>query len=251
MVAGLTTMMDSPEAARLVALQQKAQIDARYAALFKKLGLAPDKLAQFKSLLADRLSTPFDVMAAAGQQGINPIQDPQAFRQLVQNAQAEIDGKIQALLDPGSYAQYQNYVQTEPQRSVVNQLQQALSYTAAPLSSAQADQLVQILAETLPTRGTATGAAVTYVGRQGPGGEMTAVAVGPPPPDGGGFAGGSLVTDDAITRAQSVLSAPQVQALQEIQQQQQAASQLRQQILQKAAAGGVALPPPPGPPPSG
>lgn len=253
MVSGFAAMMDRPEAARLLALQQKAQIDARYAALFKKLTLAPDKLAQFKSLLADRLSTPIDVMAAAGQQGINPIQDPQAFRQLVQNAQAEIDGKIQALLDPGSYAQYQNYVQTESQRTVVNQLQQALSYTAAPLSSAQADQLVQILAETSPARGSAaaTGAAVTYVGRQGPGGEMTAVAVGPPPPDGGGFAGGSLVTDDAITRAQSVLSAPQVQALQEIQQQQQAASQLRQQMMQNAAAAGVMPPPPPGPPPGG
>jgi hypothetical protein len=253
MMSGFASMMDRPEATRLLALQQKAQVDARYAALFKKLGLPPDRLAQFKSLLADRLSTPIDVLAAAGQQGINPIQDPQAFRQLVQNAQAEIDGKIQALLDPGSYAQYQNYVQTEPQRTIVNQLQQALSYTTAPLSSAQTDQLVQILAETSPARGaaTATGAAVTYVGRPGPGGEMTAVAVGPPPPDGGGIAGGSLVTDDAITRAQSVLSAPQVQALQQIQQQQQAASQLRQQMFLNAAAGGAMPPPPPGPPPGG
>ncbi len=251
MVSGFAAMMDRPETARLLAVQQKAQVDARYAALFKKLGLPPDKLAQFKGLLADRLSTPIDVLAAASQQGINPVQDPQAFRQLVQNAQAEIDGKIQALLDPGSYAQYQNYVQTEPQRAVVNQLQQALSYTGTPLSSAQADQLVEILAATSPARGAvaATGASMTYIGRPGPGGEMTAVAVGPPPPDGGGIAGGSLVTDDASNRAQSVLSTAQVQALQEIQQQQQAASQLRQQMFQNAAAGGGLPPPPPGPPP--
>jgi hypothetical protein len=86
------------------------------------------------------------------------------------------------------------------------------------------------------------------------------VAVGSPPPDGGGFLG-SLVTDDAITRAQSVLSAPQVQALQEIQQQQQAVAPLRQQILQNAGATGrgavlvpgIGGPPPPAPglPPGG
>ena len=72
-ISGMAAMLDRPEAARLLALQQKAQIDSRYAALFKKLELAPDKLAQFKSLLGDRLSTPIDVLAAAGQQGINPI----------------------------------------------------------------------------------------------------------------------------------------------------------------------------------
>ena len=243
-------MMDRPEAARLMALQQKAQVDSRYADLFKKLGLPPDKLAQFKSLLADRLSAPIDVLAAASQQGINPIQDPQAFRQLVQGTQAEIDGKIQALLDPGAYTQYQDYVQTEPQRAVVNQLQQSLSYTDTPLTPAQADQLVQILAETAPARGagSAAGATVAYVNRTGgTAGGPVAFAMAVPPPDGGGGAGASLVSNDAITRAESVLSTPQVQALQQIQQQQQAASQLRQQMFQNVTTGGAVLPPPPPP----
>jgi hypothetical protein len=251
MVSGFASMMDRPEAARLLALQQKAQVDARYAALFKKLALSPDTLAQFKSLLADRLSTPIDVLAAASQQGINPIQDPQAFRQLVQGTQAEIDGKIQTLLDPGAYTQYQDYVQTEPQRAVVNQLQQSLSYTDTPLSPAQADQLVQILAETTPAQGAgpATGATVAYVNRTGTGGGGVAFAMAVPPPDGGSGAGASLVSNDAITRAESVLSTPQVQALQQLQQQQQAASQLRQQMFQNAAGGP--LPPPPPSPPGG
>lgn len=246
MVSGFASMMDRPEAARLLALQQKAQVDARYAALFKKLGLSPDQLAQFKSLLADRLSTPIDVLAAASQQGINPIQDPQAFRQLVQSTQAGIDGKIQALLDPGAYTQYQDYVQTEPQRAVVNQLQQSLSYTDTPLSPAQADQLVQILAETTPAQGAgpAPGAAVAYVNRTGSGGGGVAFAMAVPPPDGGSGAGASLVSNDAITRAESILSTPQVQALQQIQQQQQAASQLRQQMFQNAAGGPLPSPPP-------
>jgi hypothetical protein len=252
MISGFVSMMDRPEMARLLAVQQKAQVDARYAALFKKLGLPPDKLAQFKSLLADRLSTPIDVLAAASQQGVNPIQDPQAFRQLVQSAQAEIDGKIQALLDPGTYAQYQDYVQTEPQRAVVSQLQQTLSYTDTPLTAAQADQLVQILAQTAPARaGGASGPTVGYVATAGPGGGGAAFAMAVPPPDGGGGPGGSLVTDAAVAQAQGVLSTPQIQALQQIQQQQQAAAQLRQQMFQNAAAGGGMPPPPPEPPPGG
>ncbi|HTT56810.1 MAG TPA: hypothetical protein VMF63_06860 [Opitutaceae bacterium] len=253
MMSGFASLMDRPEAARLMALQQKAQIDSRYAALFKKLSLPPDKLAQLKGLLGDWLSAPIDVLTAGAQQGINPMQDPQAFRQLVQSTQAEIDDKIKSLLDPASYATYQNYVQTEPQRTVVNQLQQSLSYTDTPLTPAQADQLVQILAQTSPSRGpVGGGAAVSYVARTGSGGQVAAVAVGPPPADGGPLmaAGGSLVTDAAVTQAQAVLSTPQLQALQQIQQQQQAAAQLRQQIFQSATAVGVAPPPPP-PPPGG
>ena len=251
MMNGFASMMDRPDAARLMALQQKAQIDARYAALFKKLGLPADKLAQFKSLLGDWLSAPVDVLAAGSQQGINPIQDPQAFRQLVQATQAQIDDKIKTLLDPTSYAEYQNYVQTEPQRAVVSQLQQSLSYTDTPLTPAQADQLTQILAQTSPSRGPAMGAgtAVAYVAKSGPGGQVAAISVGSPPAGGGPLMidGGSTVTDAAVNQAQAVLSAPQLQAMQQIQQQQQAAAQLRQQMFQNMTT----VAPPPPPPPSG
>jgi hypothetical protein len=248
LMSGFASMMDRPDMARLMAIQQKAQIDARFAPLFKKLGLSPDKLAQFKSLLADRLSTPIDVMTAAGQQGINPMQDPQQFRELVQNAQAGIDEKIQSLLDTATYAQYQDYVQTEPQRALVTQLQQSLSYTDAPLSAAQADQLTQILAQTSPARAAGAVAGAVYTRSTGSDGNVV-VAVGPPPPDGGlagGLLGGSTITDAAVAQAQNVLSPAQLQALKEIQQQQQAAARLRQQMFQNAPAGVPPPPPPPG-----
>jgi|GEM_PF-260855 hypothetical protein len=251
MMTGFASLMNRPEAVRLMAMREKAMLNARYAALFKKLALTPEKLAQFQSLLADQLSVPMDVLTAAGQQGIDPMQNPQEFRQLVQNAQTEIEDKIKAALDPASYAQYQNYVQTEPQRMVVNQLQQSLSYTDTQLTTAQADQLMQILADTSPVNG--GGTAVAYVNRTGSGNSMI-VAVGTPPPDGGGGFGGSLVTDEALTRAQSVLSTAQIQALREIQQQQQAAAQLRQQMMQNSGTSGAPPPLPiagPPPPPGG
>ena len=247
MVTGMASMMDRPETARLMGLQQKAQVDSRYAALFKKLGLAPDKLAQLKSLLADKLAAPMDVMAAAGQQGVDPVRNPQEFRQLVQDAQAQVDDRIKGLLDSGSYAQYQNYLQTEPQRTIVNQLQQSLSYTDTPLTDIQSDQLVQILASTTPTPGAGPigPASVAYVSKAGGGSAM--IAVGAPTPDGPMFWGGGVsVSDAAIAQARNVLAPAQVQALQEIQQQQQAAAQLREQVFQRVvsppSAGPTASP---------
>ena len=228
-----TSLMDRPEMAQLMAIQQKGQIDARFAALFTKLGLPPDTLAQFKTLLADKLSAPTDVMAAAGPQGVDPVRNPQEFNKLIQDTQSELDEKIKSLLSPGSYAQYQNYLQTEPQRAVVSQLQQALSYSDTQISPAQADQLVQILADTAANK--ASGAST------GPGGPAV-IAMSPFPSNGMGPGswGATPITEEAIARAQSVLSAPQVQALQEIQQQQQAAAQLRQLLMQNIGRRGNA-----------
>jgi hypothetical protein len=233
MPSSFTALMERPEMAQLMAIQQKGQIDARFAALFKKLGLPPDMLAQFKTLLADKLSAPTDVMAAAGPQGVDPVRNPQEFNKLIRDTQSELDEKIKSLLPSGSYAQYQNYLQTEPQRAVVSQLQQALSYSDTQVSPAQADQLVQILADTAANRA-GGGSAV-------PGGPA-GIAMGPFPSNGMGPGswGATPITEEAIARAQSVLSAPQVQALQEIQQQQQAAAQLRQLLMQNIGRRGAA-----------
>lgn len=233
LVTSFTSLMDRPEMAHLMAIQQKGQIDARFAALFKNLGLPADKLAQLKALLADKLSAPTDVLAAAGPQGIDPVRNPQEFTKLIQDTQSELDDKIKSLLPPGDYAQYQNYLQTEPQRAVVSQLQQSLSYSDTQITPAQADQLVQILADTAGSKGAVAGT--------GPGANV-AFAMGPFPSNGMGPGswGATPITDEAIARAQSVLSAPQIQALQDIQQQQQAAAQLRQLLMQNFGRRGNA-----------
>jgi len=86
----------------------------------------------------------------------------------------------------------------------VNQLQQDLSYTETPLTSAQAEQMAQLLAQTAPT--------------------------GSDTPPSGNRNPGSVITDETLSRAQGVLSPAQLQALQEIQQQQQARAQLNRRM---------------------
>ena len=226
--AEMQAVLDRPELQRLQALQQKAALDGRYGALFQSLNLGGEKLATFKTLLAEKEATMMDTMRAAREQGIDPRSDPEGFKKLVATTQAETDHAIKAAIGDAAFAQYEQFQATQPQRAVVNQLQQSLSYTNAPLTAAQADQMVQVLAATT----TVTAGTERLGGRGGPTGG-----------GGGGPGGGSavVITAATVAQAQTVLTTPQVQALQEIQTL-QLAQQQAQKILRAAGMGG----PPPG-----
>jgi len=233
----LATLLDNPEFNKLWNSQQKMGLDSRYCALFKSLNLSTADLEKFKSLLVDKQNAAMDVLGAAREQGLNP-RDPADRAQvatLLQNAQAQVDNNIRQTLGDAQFAQYQNYEQTLPQRSIVNQLTQSLSYTSSPLQDSQAEQLVNILAANAPARSQGEG------GAAGGGGLFAAMG------GGGGMMGGpfgnrsSPITDAAITQAQSVLTATQVSALQQLQAQQQAQRQLSQ-IVRQTMNGGSAPP---------
>ena len=225
----------SPEFQKLLAIQAKGRINATYGALFKALNLSPEQLAQFQGLLADKQQALMDTMQAAREQGINPREDPDGFKALVNQALDQVNASIQQTLGDAAYAQYQQYQQQLPERNTVNSLQQQLGYSQTPLTDDQANQLVALLAQNQPQR-TGNGTAGT-----GNGGDT-----GPGPfalMNGGGTA---KVTDSAIAQAGGVLSAPQVAALQEIQQQQQAQQQMQQMMraAYQGSGGGSPTPPP-------
>ena len=224
----MAAIMDRPEMQRLRTLQQRAALDTRFAPLFKSLNLAPEKLSQFKNLLAERESTMQDVMMAARDQGVDPRSDPEGFRKLVTAAQAEINSQLKSVLGDDGYAQYEQYAQTQPQRATVDQLRTSLSYTSEPLTATQATQLLQILATTAPTPqngAAAAGPPPDMGGGRGPGGPM-----------GGG--GGAPITTEAIAQAQTVLSNTQLVALQQMQSLQQAQQQAMQ-AMRNSGEGAI------------
>ena len=237
----LLELMNNPEAQRLASIQQRSTLDARYAALFKKLKLSPQQLEQFKNLLVEKRAAVADVMAAAREQGLNGRENRDEIRALVQNAQAEIDASIRSTIGESAYSQYESFEQTQPQRTTVERLEQRLSYTDSPLSSEQSEQLVAVLA--------ATSSEPTNSNR-GP--RNAAARIGLP---GGG--GGAQITEATIQQASSVLNTAQLQALQQVQQEQQAQAQLgqiiREQMRNRAGNSGSPQPstPPPAGPPNG
>jgi hypothetical protein len=272
-------LIAKPEFQALMSVQQKARVDALYAPLFKNLNLTPEQTEKLKTILADRQTTLQDVASAAREQGIDPRRDPEGFKKLMESTQADINASIKSVLGVSGYSQFENYEKTLPQRNVVSQLQQRLSYTDTPLTSSQAEQLVQILAANTPARPAATSGNASQIQPPTPplggpdGGMMTftrgqdAGALGAVignflsgapgagaltlSPDGRGAAvsGIAPVTPAAVTQSQSVLSAPQVAALQQIQQQQQSQQQINKLISESMSAqrGGPGGPPPPPP----
>ncbi len=218
--ARIESVMANPDFQKLLAVQQKGALDGRYSVLFKQLQLSPADLEKFKNLLVEKQSVVMDVMGAARTEGMSGRGNRDQVNQLVQDAQNEVDSTIKSTLGDAVYAQYQNYEATQPQRAVVSQLEQRLSYSPEPLTDAQSQQLVQILAETTPAR--------ENTGRNGgPGGfAMMTGAMGGANP----MFGGSSISPEAVTKAQAILNTQQIAALQGLQQEQLANAQLRQQM---------------------
>jgi hypothetical protein len=218
--ARLNQLMENPQFAAAWQAQQKARLDDRYAALFRRLNLNPTQLEQLKTLLAERLSSRMDVMSAARSEGLTGRENRDELRALVQQAEAEINSGIRALLGENGYTQLQQYERTAPQRSLVNQLETRLSYSTTPLTSTQTEALVNILAE----------AGGSAPGRNPPAEMNTMVAFGP-----GGSAmsfnpGGTTITDAVIARAQGVLTPSQVDALKQLQAEQQSQRQINEMM---------------------
>ena len=218
----LATLLENPEFSKLWNSQERMGLDSRYSALFKSLNLSPADLDKFKSLLVEKQGAVMDVMSAAREQGLDPRNpsDRAQITALLQSAQAQVDASIQQTLGATQYAQYQSYEQTLPQRNVVTQLAQSLSYTSSPLQDSQTEQLVNILA-------------ANSAQNQGEGGIF-----GGPGGPGGPFGNRmSTITDTEIAQAQTVLTDTQVAALQQLQAQQQAQRQIAQMMRQAAGSG--------------
>lgn len=216
--ASFAALMANPEFASAMSLQQRAALDSRYAALFKELKLSPAELEKFKNLLVERQSSRMDVMNAARENGLNPRDNRDEINKLVAEAQAEVDANIKAALGDTRFAQYQSYDSTQPQRNLVSQLDQRLSYTSTQLNPTQAQFLITALSS----------------------GDSTATEQGG---GGGNWGGGNrtVIPDAVIQKAQNVLSPDQVAALKQIQ-----AEQLAQQKVREMMRSGNAAPRTPG-----
>lgn len=198
---------DNPEVRQLVAVRQKGALDNRYARLFKSLNLTPAQLENFKRLLLEKQASAADVFSVARAEGLNARTNPDALRTLVAEAQAEVDASIQTAIGSAAFAEYKQYEATLPYRGVVSQLEQRTSYGDSPLTEAQSQQMLQIFAETSAAAAAANPSQRRY--------SLT-----------GGSIGSNTITNETLTKAQSVLNASQLAALQQLQQEQQAQAEL-------------------------
>ena len=206
-------LMEDPEYVRLTTIQQKAHLDPRYAALFRKLGLTAEMLESFKNLLVERQSALIDTFAAARSQGVDPRQDRQLFRELDQTTQTEIDESIHGILGESAYATFRDYEQTLPYRNLTEQLEARLSYSPSPLTDAQTEQLIKILASDAQPGNPGSPESTVRNSRTGVSGLF------------GGQ--GPTITAENLQRSAGILTPDQQTVLQEIQSEQVAAQKLQ------------------------
>ncbi len=215
-------LMNSPEVMKLMALQQKGELDGRFAELFKKLKLSPAKLDELKHLLAEQQSISRDVFMAARQEGMGR-DDRDEIAALIKVTRDENDASIRQLLGDDAYNDYANYNANATQRKQVDRISDRLSYSEAPLSEKQSEQLVQLLAQTSKTASANPTAPATVLSRPGGGNGFVSGLI----EQNLGGGGGVTITDQVIGQASTFMSTTQIQQLRQLQTEQQAQAMLR------------------------
>ena len=215
-------VLESEEGQRLMKSQQRGTIEMRYAGLFKALNLPPAQLAKFKDLLLEKQNVSREVMAVAREQGLDPRANSAEMQQLIQQFSNDVDETIKAAIGQDKFDQYQTYDQTQRQRAFASQLEQRLSYTGSPLTQAQTDQIISLLAggETAPSgRGSSRALSFGWGTGYGPGG-----------------GGGMSISNKAIREAQAFLNPEQIDVLRQMQAEYNDQRQL-QQLLSPGSGG--------------
>lgn len=233
----LAAMADLPEFQRVLALQQRGKIEAKYADLFRKLKLAPAELARMQTLLADRQNAFADAMLAARDQGLSGKEARRVAGEVARATQKELTNDLNQLLGPRRFNELQSYERNAPQRETVSQIAQRLSYTATPLTPAQSDQLVQLLATSGAPKPAPTNRRKPPADTARPA-EPVAALPGSVAGLGIGSTNTVIVSSAALAQAQTFLSPQQITVLQRLQEEQQA-----QQMLGSLLRNGTVTPP--------
>jgi hypothetical protein len=136
-----------PAVMRRLNTEARIQTLKRFGDLLKQLNLSPDQNEAFVKLLTDKRQVALDTAVASFQQGNDPSQDMDAYRDLMIANRDSIESQINALLGPTDYAQYQDNLRSTGQNDVLNNLALSLRNTSEPLTPDQAAQIQQVMQE--------------------------------------------------------------------------------------------------------
>jgi hypothetical protein len=213
---------------------------ARYDRFIKSAGLSPEQQDRLLKELKELAAVDFDFMAALHSQGFgvgNLPKDPKALQALrgpITEKREAFAENLRVMLGDERAKQFLDFGRTTAERNVADQLAGRLYYTDSALTSQQADQLVQILAQgRLSPQATGSPAATmngNSISRNALNGALAQAM------QQGGLSlldWNAPVSDAAIAKAEAVLSPVQLAALKRVQ---------AEQVMQLQ----LAPPPPPG-----
>lgn len=222
--------LDHPEARAAFIEKEVQRAKSKFSRFFNSAGLSADEVDKFLAVIADFAQAKLDLSADVRAQGYGPYnvpQDPDAYYELFK-VDAEVDSEymnnLRTVLGDNLYQQFLAYRGTIPVFNLTDALASQLSNTGNPLTTQQADQMVQDLKANPFSAAPAPSAANTLNGTF-----ISNSTLGNAKAESNIVNGDIMmpsldwqapVTDAAITSAQSVLTTAQLAVLQEIQAQQ-------------------------------
>jgi hypothetical protein len=207
------TALKDPVFLQKLSRVQKQMISDHYGLLFDQLQLTPAQRERFTALLVEKQLAKTDAEAEA-----NPMIGTGMMIPAIAAAQQDINAQIQQELGPAAYQAYYDFEMTDGLRTTVRRLQESLRYTAAPLADSQLEAVVAALDRVTPAGDRGGIAKFTGPSVEVATGLATQQFSAPLP-------------EQTMAAAQSLLSAPQLEQLQQLMSQQRDELQLRSQTL--------------------
>ena len=137
--SALGKLMDDPAMKEFMKQQQLTTLKKQYAPLVKSLNLTPGAADQFMQLLGDDAMKKMDV----GMSVMKGELDAATAKQMMTGQKDELVGQLQSLLGTDGYAQYQQFAEDVPTRTMVDLIKQQMADT--PLSDDQSARLFALM----------------------------------------------------------------------------------------------------------
>jgi hypothetical protein len=118
--AAFAALMNNPQMQQFVDARIGQMVDTNYADLFQQLNLSQTDSDNLRGLLVQRASVWRDVLNTATAQGLDPATDRDQFRQMMTEAQGQVDTSIHTLLGDMNFETYQTYNATVQQNFRAN-----------------------------------------------------------------------------------------------------------------------------------
>jgi hypothetical protein len=183
-----------PEARRQYLQALRAGLSTTWGLLFQTMNLSPDQVEKLKDLLAQRADNDITVEAAAAARGVD--ESAPEIQALDDQLDAANKAALKDLLGKANYAAVRNYMHAEEVIPIVDQLAGSVYPSSTPLTADQAMGLTQALADSSQKK------------------------------DSGRVIDGTVNWDQAVARAQSILSPGQLATFTAIAQEAQAQAQI-------------------------
>lgn len=141
----LAEMLKTPGMKDVIRAQQKGTMDITYASLYDYLKLPPEKLEAFKGLLLDRQMALMDVGLAMMDASLSD-EEKKASAAKAAEIKKQFDEQIHAFLGEENAEVYDQFEDTQPERTQVHFFKQALA-GSEPLTEAQEHDLITAMHE--------------------------------------------------------------------------------------------------------